>query len=345
MSLTGAEHRDALATFLAAAWSADEVTLVDHRKLSGGAIQENWLADFDVTGGPHAGRVETVVRTDSPSGVAVSHSRAEEFHLLTAAFEAGVTVPEPLACCEDTAVIGKQFVVMRRVAGVALGQKVARDLSLGGDREVLTERLGAELARIHAMTPTTHVFEFLKPPEESDSLAEFYRQLDGLEEPRSAIEWGLRWLTLNRLPPEEPVLLHHDFRTGNYMVDTEGLTGILDWEFAGWGEPHEDLGWFTAMCWRFGQRDKPAGGIGSRQAFYRGYEQASGRIVDPKRVYFWEVFAHIRWAIIAVQQGHRFLKDGERTLDIVLTGRRPAEIEYEILRMTPPEGGLVDALY
>jgi len=345
MSLTGAEHRDALAAFLMAAWGAEAVELNDYRKLSGGAIQENWLADFQVVGGPHAGRLETVVRTDSPSGVAVSHSRAQEYQLLKAAFDAGVTVPEPLACCEDTEVIGKQFVVMRRVAGVALGQKVARDPSLGGDREALTERLGAELARIHAMTPATHAFDFFKEPDKCDSLAEFYTQIDGLEEPRSAIEWGMRWLTLNRLPPEDPVLLHHDYRTGNYMVDGDGLTGILDWEFAGWGEPHEDLGWFTAMCWRFGQRDKPAGGIGSREAFYRGYEEASGRKVDPRRVYFWEIFAHIRWATIAVQQGHRFLKGGERTLDIVLTGRRPAEIEYEILRMTPPESGLVDAVY
>ena len=98
------------------------------------------------------------------------------------------------------------------------------------------------------------------------------------------------------------------------------------------------------MCWRFGNRDKPAGGIGSREAFYRGYEMASGREIDPKRVYFWEVFAHIRWSIIAIQQGRRFSDGGERTLDIVLTGRRPAEIDYEILRMTSPGQGLLDAV-
>jgi len=343
--LTGKQGRNALGDFVRASFGAESVSVGDCRKLSGGAIQENWLVDLDVAGGNHAGALETVVRTDAPSGVAVSHSRADEFQLLSAAFAAGVTVPEPLLCCEDLSVIGKPFVVMRRIGGTALGQRVTRDPDIGGDREALAERLGEEMARIHSMTPSNHAFDFLPAPEEVDSLNEFRAHLDALGEPRSALEWGLRWLEINRLPAEEMTLLHHDFRTGNYMVDGDGLTGILDWEFAGWGEPHEDIGWFCAMCWRFGQRDKPAGGIGSRAAFYRGYERVSGRKVDPKRVYFWEVFAHIRWAIIAVQQGHRFLKGGERTLDIVLTGRRPAEVEYEILRMTPPDMGLVDAVY
>ena len=344
MDLESPETRRALTDFLRHAWEASAVTLTGVRKLSGGAIQENWLTTLSVEGGAHDGLLETVLRTDSVSGVAVSHSRADEFDLLVAAHRAGITVPEPLACCRDASVIGNQFAVMRRVAGTALGQKITRDPKLGGDKEALAERLGEELAKIHGLTPATHGFAFLKQPAEYDSLEEFYGHLDALEEPRAVQEWGLRWLTRNRLPREEPVLLHHDFRTGNYMVDETGLTGILDWEFASWGEPHEDIGWFTAMCWRFGQRDKQAGGIGSREAFYRGYERVSGRRIDPRRVYFWEVFTHIRWATIAVQQGQRFLKGGDRTLDIVLTGRRVAEIEYEIVRMTPPGGGLVAAV-
>ncbi|MDJ0686602.1 MAG: phosphotransferase family protein [Alphaproteobacteria bacterium] len=339
MTFTNKETVAAFESWLACAMGVRSAEAGAIRKLSGGAIQENWAIDLDLDGET----IETVVRTDSPSSVAVSHSRAQEYQLLKAAYSLGVTVPEPLAVCEDTGVIGKEFAVMRRIAGVGLGQKVARDLSLGGDREALAERLGRELALIHTITPATHRFDFLGDPGEGDSLEEFYRHLDALAEPRAALEWGLRWLTINRPPPEPKVLAHHDFRTGNYMIDADGLTGVLDWEFAGWAEPHEDIGWFTAMCWRFGNRNKPAGGIGSREAFYRGYEMASGRAIDPKRVYFWEVFAHIRWSIIAIQQGRRFSDGGERTLDIVLTGRRPAEIDYEILRMTPPGQGLLDA--
>lgn len=336
MSLDGSRAQAALADWLSKQWKAGSVDLSRCRRLGGGAIQENWALDAEVGGGPMAGRHALVLRTDAASGLAASHGRLQEYEILRAAHAVGVTVPEPLAACDDRSVIGKEFVVMRRVVGVAVGPKVARDETLGGEREALVERLGAELARIHSITPETHRFDFLGDPAPNRPLDELTEMLDALGEPRPALEWGLRWLTRHRLPPEAPVLAHRDFRTGNYMVDGRGLTAILDWEFAGWSEPHEDIGWFCAMCWRFGQRNRPAGGIGSRDAFYRGYEKASGCSVDPQRVYWWEVFAHVRWALLAIQQGQRFLKGGERTLDIVLTGRRPPEMEYEILRMTRP---------
>ena len=41
-----------------------------------------------------------------------------------------------------------------------------------------------------------------------------------------------------------------------------------DWEFAAWSDPYEDLGWLCARCWRFGNWEREAGGLGSRQAFY-----------------------------------------------------------------------------
>ena len=56
------------------------------------------------------------------------------------------------------------------------------------------------------------------------------------------------------------------------------LTGILDWEFAGWGDPHEDIGWFCCKGWRFARLDREAGGIAERAPFYRGYEGESGAV-------------------------------------------------------------------
>jgi len=82
MTATLAEERLAqckaqLETFLATQAGAEAVDVVDARPLSGGAIQENWLLDLEIHGGAFAGRLEAVLRTDAPSGVAVSRSRAE----------------------------------------------------------------------------------------------------------------------------------------------------------------------------------------------------------------------------------------------------------------------------
>jgi aminoglycoside phosphotransferase (APT) family kinase protein len=122
------------------------------------------------------------------------------------------------------------------------------------------------------------------------------------------------------------------------MVDENGLTAILDWEFSAWGDPMSDLGWFCAKCWRFGRNDLEAGGIAVREPFYRGYEAESGRRVDPDRVAYWERMAHIRWAAIALQQGDRMTAGGEVSLELGLTGRLyPPELELAVLDGTPPE--------
>jgi aminoglycoside phosphotransferase (APT) family kinase protein len=127
--------------------------------------------------------------------------------------------------------------------------------------------------------------------------------------------------------------VHQDFRTGNYLVDERGLIAILDWEFCTWGDPMVDIGWFCARCWRFGATDQEAGGIASREPFYRGYEAAAGRTVDPHAVHYWEVMAHVRWAVIALQQAARHLSGAEPSLELALTGRILPELELEILNL------------
>jgi aminoglycoside phosphotransferase (APT) family kinase protein len=322
--------RDRLAACIAAGLGVRRVVIRQARLLPGGAIQQNWLVDLMVDGG--ARRI--VLRTDAPSGVAVSHGRAQEFRLLQAAHAAGVTVPEPLFLCEDAAVIGKPFYLMAAAAGTAAPHRIVRDQALGGPRSALVERLGEELARIHGIRPPRPDLAFLALPDRPPALhlVELYRRhVAALMTPRPALEWGLRWLQTNLPPPGELVLCHRDFRTGNYMVDEHGLTAILDWEFAGWGDPHEDLAWFCTKNWRFGAWDDEAGGIGDRETFYRAYEQASGRRVDRSVIPYWEVMANVRWGLIAVQQGERHLSGEEPSLDLALTGRRAAEMEFDLL--------------
>jgi len=138
------------------------------------------------------------------------------------------------------------------------------------------------------------------------------------------------------------VLCHHDFRTGNYLLDGTLLTAILDWEFAGWGDAHEDIGWFCCKSWRFARPDREAGGIADRTPFYRGYQSESGVSIDPQRVRFWEILASVRWAIIALQQSDRHIFGGERGLDLALTGRRATECELEILMLLDAERNFAD---
>jgi aminoglycoside phosphotransferase (APT) family kinase protein len=323
-----------LAGFIAGA-AGSPARILAALPLKGGAIQENWLVTAEIGGEPAA----LVLRTDAPTGLAVSHGRAQEFAILRAAHDAGVAVPEPLWLCRDPAVLGRDFYLMRRMAGVAQGHRVVKDKSLGGDRAKLAERLGVELARIHSIRPGRAGLEFLALPQASPALAAIgglRAHLDRWQRGHPVLEWGLRRLELSLPAAGEIVLTHQDFRTGNYMIDAAGLTGILDWEFAAWGDPMTDIGWFCARCWRFGAEDLEAGGIAPRADFYRGYEQAAGRRIDPAAVHFWEAMAHIRWAVIALQQAHRHIEGGERSLELALTGRLVPELELSTIALLAP---------
>ena len=316
-----------------AAWLPNGVSIQAMSLMSGGAIQQNWKLDVLVEGAPQA----WVLRTDSTATLSHSRPRAEEFALLRVAYETGVTVPEPLMLCSDLSVIGAAFFVMRRVEGIAAAHRLVRNETPGGGRVALAEALGRELAKIHSIRPPHGGLSFLKPHPPISSgirfVAEMRTHLDEGRTPQPILEWGLRQMERRAAPLGTIVLCHNDFRTGNYMVGDHGITGVLDWEFAGWGDPHEDLGWLCAKCWRFGSSHE-AGGVGPREALYAAYEAASGRSVDDRLVRYWELGATIRWAVIALSQAERHISGTEPSLELALTGHIVPELELDIMRAT-----------
>jgi len=332
-----AADTERLADFLARAAGARRVRVETFESLAGGAIQDNRRLLAEVEDGPKAGRLDAVVRMDAPSRVAVSHDRASEFTLLRAAHRAGVRVPEPLWSCRDAAVLGRPFFVMRRVEGEAFGHRLVKAAAERGFGDALAAELGEELAKIHAVPFAAPDLSFLPVPAlppARERVAAYRDFLDDLPDPAPAVEWGLAWLE-RHAPPKGPLALcHRDFRTGNYLVRDGRLAAVLDWEFAGVGDPDEDLGWFLAKCWRFGRTEREAGGVGSREAFLAAYERRAGRAVDRARLGYWETMAHARWAVIALQQADRHASGAEESLELALTAHVVPELEWEILERT-----------
>lgn len=334
------EARAALEAFLTAAARADRVTISDITPLAGGTVHENWLLKVDIRGGAEQGVKTLVLRTDQALNLAGSLSRREEFEVIKAVYDVGTAVPEPLWSSDSSGPLGQEFFIMRFRPGTAAANDIVHDESLGGAHECLAQRLGEELARLQTITPESGKLSFLHAPPEGAArhiITALRDYLDSLAGPHPAIEWGLRWLELNAPPPGDLVLTHGDFRTGNYLVDNAGLTAILDWERAGWGDPLEDLGWFFLKFWRLDQTNKTAGGIASRGAVVRGYERVSGRKVHSDEMAYWEIMANVRWAVVSIQQAARHLSGLDRSLELCLTGCRTVEMEYEALRLIRAE--------
>lgn len=223
---------EALLHWLREAFADESLQVTCYEKLAGGAIQQNMALALSLDDG-RAGR-SLVLRTDAPSGVDVSLTRAEEHAVLVAAHEAGVAVPEPVAFCDDTGVLGAPFFLMERVTGTTHPIRLTRDETLDdAARSALLERLGAELARIHAVPLEDPTLAFLverstvvpqlvprpaRPDINTDNdtdtdtapaaaattagadgflghRIEHYRGLlDALGQTRPVLEWALAWL-------------------------------------------------------------------------------------------------------------------------------------------------------
>ena len=283
------------------------------KRLAGGASKEAWaisLAD---------GR-ELLLRR---AGGGVMHldslSLRQEFEVLVAARAAGVRVPEPIEYLGELA--GREAFVMELVQGEAIGRRIVKAPPPGLDLQ-----MAEQLAVIHAIDPKS--VPFLAG---SDLWERLYAELDSVDEPHPAIEYGLAWCR-ERLPLERPrVVSHGDFRLGNLMVDDSGIVAVLDWEFTHVSDPAEDLAWPLVRAWRFGNDAKRLGGIADVAPFLDRYAELTGLRVADDELLVWEVLGNCKWAMASLTQARRHLRGEERNVELAILGRLAAEMEYELL--------------
>ena len=225
--------------------------------LAGGASKEAWAVDL-------ADGTELSVRRAS---VGVIHrdtlTLEQEFQVLEAAVAAGVAAPRPVQYLGD--VDGHEAFAMERVRGETIGRRIVRD-----PPAALPLQLAEQLARIHSIEP----LDFLP---RGSAIQRFYDELDSVDEPHPAIEYGLAWVRERLAAPDAPTFCHGDFRVGNFAVDADGLVSVLDWEFAHVGDPVGDVAWPIVRAWRFGADERRLGGVGEVEPYLERYNELSGR--------------------------------------------------------------------
>ncbi|MGF1472126.1 MAG: phosphotransferase family protein [Rubrobacteraceae bacterium] len=298
------------------------------RLIPGGASKDSWAVDLTT----RDARLELLVRRGA-GGVIYSDtlSLKQEFQVVEAAYRSGVRAPKPYGYLEDLA--GREAFIMERLEGESLGRRLVQRREFAAAREVLPRQMAEELSRIHAI-PAGQLPDLPGAPVKTGTeyaLSMLESELDALGEPHPAIELGLLWLRENWPPNYGVVLNHGDFRLGNFMVNGEGLVGVLDWEFAHYGDPVEDLAWPLVKAWRFGMDHLRLGGFGEVEPFLDRYNELTDLAVTTEDLFFWEIAGNVRWAIGALNQARRHLSGQERSVELAVLGRLAAEVEYEIL--------------
>ena len=291
----------------------------DLERLSGGANMESWRF---VSGG-QAGVLRRAPSAEVMAGRPMDH--AGEAALIGAAHAAGVMAPEVLVVLEPADEIGTGF-VMRALPGTP---DPAQILAMPSPDALLAD-LAHALAAVHRV-PTAGLAAPVM--DTAAALAELKARYLCYGGDRPILALAVRWLEGHVPAPVAPRLVHGDFRLGNLLAQHGRLSGVLDWELAHLGDPHEDLAYGCMIVWRFARPDRPAFGLGSIDALVAAYEAAGGGAVDPARLRFWLIYRTFWWALGCLQMGTMWRSHADRSLERVVVARRASEQELDLLML------------
>ncbi|MEO1968761.1 MAG: phosphotransferase [Sphingomonadaceae bacterium] len=297
----------------------------DLKRLTGGATMESWR--FSAHG-------EDFVLRRAPSPEMMAHRALDhraEAAIIRAVRSEGVTAPEIVVELEPADGIGTGF-VMRAMPGTPDPTRIL-DCK---EPDSLLEQCARELVGIHRLS-ADKLPASIPAMDYRDALTSLEAQFEETGGDRPIIALALRWLSEHLPEPVPPRLVHGDYRIGNLLVEESCLTGVLDWELAHLGDPHEDLAYACMTVWRFARIDRTAMGLGTLQAFFAAYEAAGGMRIERSRFNFWLVYRTCWWALGCLRMGATWRSGADRTLERAIISRRTSEQELDLLMLLEGE--------
>jgi aminoglycoside phosphotransferase (APT) family kinase protein len=235
------------------------------------------------------GAERLVLRKKPPGRLLPSaHQVDREYRVMSALRKTGVPVPETIALCEDDAVLGTAFFVMRHVPG-----RVIADPRLPGftpaERSALYDDTARVLAALHAVEPeSVGLADFGRPGNYyARQISRWSRQyVESKTDEIPAMEALMDWLPANVPDSDETSIVHGDYRIGNCILHaTEPrIAAVLDWELSTLGHPLADLAYF---CQNYRGEATPGSslvgvdlaalGVPDESAFVARYCELAGR--------------------------------------------------------------------
>lgn len=305
------------------------------RRLGGGASKEQFT--FTLTT-PDQRDDRYVLRMEPVQSISES-DRQREFDLLKAVQNV-IPAPEPVWLDKDGDIFGQPAAIMRFVDGVTKPSGNAMTVSGLGTYldESLRSKIGPRfvklLGKIHALDVHQPGLSAFQVPDADVQQAARWQvnwwsrvfREDNVQ-PIPAMTLAECWMRGNLPSATDLVMVHGDYRTGNYLFDeaTGDITAVLDWELAHIGDFHEDLAWMLQRP--FGFEDGGvhlASGLYSRDQLLAMYERVTGRTVDAVKLHFYEIFAAYKCVVITLATGMKAARDRHNHQDVLLTWLAPA---------------------
>lgn len=293
------------------------------RRMGGGASKEQFLFHLLDEAGEVTERL--VLRMDPLEGI-VETSRAREAQVIKA-ITGIVPAPSVAFVDPDGRYMGQPAMITRFVHG----DTKPRDSTSGpsGVGIVIGERAAARLipqyfdnlVAIHAFDCSGADLSAYAVPQAGTTEAALWQLnfwervlVDDAVDPSPLLTYTANWLR-QRVPIcAEPVLLHGDYRLGNFMFDEDTLemTAVLDWELAHFGDFHEDVSYSLEplFCSRNAQGEPLVASMITVDAFLEGYAARSGRTIDPVVLHWYRVLNGFKLSLMNFASGVRAARDG-----------------------------------
>lgn len=300
------------------------------KRVGGGASKEQFFFTLESDG-----QKENFLLRMDPRQAITETDREREFTLLRA-MHGYVPVPEAVWIDADASHFPQPAAIMRVVEGVTKPSNAGIKVSglgtwLGPDlRAKLRDQFMDYLIKLHAWDWRAASLPGFDIPDADPKQAarwcyNYWHELWRIDEGQNRPIFSLaeQWLADNMPDTSDLVMIHGDYRTGNYLFDEDSgqITAILDWELARIGDFHEDLGWVLMQV--FGTRDPDgtfrASDLFEREEFITEYERRSGRTVNREILHYYDVMSSWKTLIIVAANGLAAARSQHNHQDVLLT--------------------------
>ncbi|MEQ8263196.1 phosphotransferase family protein [Pseudohaliea sp.] len=257
-----------------------------------------------------------VLRTPPENAVsAKAHRGIEREGKVLRALSGRARVPGFVAWCEDPAILGRPFLVVRHVDGVSITDTLPAAYP---DSVETVNRLGEELvdelALVHKLPWASLGLDgFGRPEGFLERQVTRWREVRRGDQVRELpqLEALADWLLAEKPADHPGALTHGDYHLDNTLSlpDRPGLAAIIDWELATIGDPLSDLA-LLLMFWGDQRRADPPGfpqiqqvsrrsGVHSRRALAERWSRQTG--IGLERLDYYLCFAF--WRLAAIVEG------------------------------------------
>lgn len=309
-----------------------EVIISDFGRMPGGASKEQFSF---VLAGSDGSSEKLVLRVDPLESI-VETCRYRETEALNALADL-LPLAQARFVDGDGSKLGQPCMITSFVTGVTrpptkgkvgpsgVGTTFSREW-----RERLTPQFVENLAKIHRFDWRSADLPHYSAPTDFPTQAGLWQVnwwsrvwREDLIVPYPLLTMAEGWMRRNLPACDDPVLIHGDYRTGNFMFDPVSgeMTAILDWELAHLGDFHEDLGWTMQRLFAGAADDSGevmVCNLLTREALIEQYERTTGRKVNLRTLAFYEILAAFKCAAMNLGTGAGIALRGNNHQDVVL---------------------------